>query len=103
MHKALSIITLFVFFSFPVKAQEASVVLYCQAPNAACDAAASHLEGHGIEYRHVYAWSTEGSYRRVQGLANHGVRLDGESAIVQVNDSFGVGMDGIRRLIQFVF
>lgn len=103
MRKTFSIVTLFVLFSFPVKAQEVSVTLYCQAPNMACDAAASYLEGNGIEYRHVYAWSNDSSFSRVQSLTNHGIRLDGHSAIVQANDSFGVGLDGIRQLIQFVF
>lgn len=89
-------------FATPVAAQEGNeVTLYCQAPNAACDAAATVLESQGIEYSHVYAWSGDRSLHRVESLENFGVYLDGHSAIVQVNDSFGVGLDAIRRLLRF--
>lgn len=79
------------------------VTLYCQAPNSECDAAASHLEGLGIDYRHVYAWSNDRSLHEVERLESvYGIRLDGSSAIFKVNDSIGVGISSFQRIWNFV-
>lgn len=94
----------FMLFAAPVAAQESpEVTLYCQAPNADCDAAATALESRGIEYNHVYAWSGDRSLHRVESLETvYGIHLDGHSAIFKVNDSVGVGVSSFLRLWNFV-
>lgn len=79
------------------------VVLYCAAPNAACDMAKSRLESVRARFTIVRAWESDDSFDEYSIVVDtYGLNPDSTAPVTVIEDSVVVGTDGIVGVYNLV-
>lgn len=72
------------------------VVLYCAAPNAACDMAQTRLESVRARFTVVRAWESDDNYEEYSIVVDtYGLNPNSAAPITVIEDSVIVGTDSI--------
>lgn len=80
-----------------------SVVLYCVAPNAACDMAQTRLESVGARFALVRAWASEDSFDEYSIVVDtYGLNPESTLPVTVIEDSVVVGTDHIVNVYNLV-
>jgi len=80
-----------------------SVVLYCVAPNAACDMAQTRLESVGARFALVRAWADEDSFDEYSIVVDtYGLNPESTLPVTVIEDSVVVGVEHIASVYNLV-